>query len=75
MDNKYYVYRHIRLDTNQPFYIGVGSGKRDTSTKSRNIFWHNITNKTEYRVEKILLNLTYQKDNLLTKLVYNISII
>ena len=21
---KYYLYRHIRLDTNEPFYIGIG---------------------------------------------------
>jgi hypothetical protein len=21
-----YVYRHIRLDKNEPFYIGIGSG-------------------------------------------------
>lgn len=25
MINKYYVYRHIRLDKNEPFYIGVGT--------------------------------------------------
>ena len=22
---KHYLYRHIRLDTNQPFYIGIGT--------------------------------------------------
>ena len=25
MDYKYYCYRHIRLDTNEPFYIGIGT--------------------------------------------------
>lgn len=26
VDNgKYYLYRHIRLDKNEPFYIGIGS--------------------------------------------------
>lgn len=23
--NKYYLYRHIRLDKNEPFYIGIGT--------------------------------------------------
>ena len=41
-----YVYRHIRLDTNQPFYIGIGSDKnyfranQKTSSK-RNSYWVN----------------------------------
>lgn len=59
-----YVYRHIRLDTNQPFYIGVGFScndikyKRAYSNKNRNIHWNRIVNKTEYEVEIILDNLT-----------------
>ena len=24
---KYYLYRHIRLDKNEPFYIGIGTKK------------------------------------------------
>lgn len=24
-EGKYYLYRHIRLDKNQPFYIGIGT--------------------------------------------------
>jgi hypothetical protein len=34
------VYRHIRLDKNEPFYIGVGSSlyRKD----SRNILWYNL---------------------------------
>lgn len=24
MDNKYYIYEWIRLDTNEPFYVGKG---------------------------------------------------
>ena len=26
--NTYYIYRHIRLDTNTPFYVGKGKGYR-----------------------------------------------
>ena len=38
-----YVYRHIRLDKNQPFYIGVGKNdndlKRAFSKCNRNSYW------------------------------------
>ena len=64
---KFYCYRHIRLDTNVPFYIGIGrknnKKKRFTSTKNeymrayksygRSEYWENITNKTNYEVEII----------------------
>lgn len=60
---KYYLYRHIRLDTNQPFYVGVGTKffynsyykeyGRAFSTHSRNVFWKRIVAKTEYRIEII----------------------
>jgi hypothetical protein len=60
-----YVYRHIRLDKNEPFYIGIGKSDKDFnrafSNKNRNIYWNNITNKTDYRVEIILENLTWQE--------------
>ena len=31
-----YLYRHIRLDKNEPFYIGIGS---DTNFKRANLFY------------------------------------
>ena len=42
-----YVYRHIRLDKNQPFYIGIGKEDngiftRAYSHKNRNTYWNNI---------------------------------
>lgn len=51
-----YVYRHIRLDTNQPFYIGIGidaKGKyyRANTHHGRNNYWKNIVKKTNYYVE------------------------
>ena len=55
-----YLYRHIRLDTNQPFYIGIGIDKRALSEKGRNKFWKNIINKTEYRVEIMIDGLTWE---------------
>jgi len=45
------VYRHIRKDTNEIFYIGIGKSiKRMISKNYRNKHWHNIVNKTEYYV-------------------------
>jgi hypothetical protein len=62
-----YVYRHIRLDNNQPFYIGIS--KRDSpnyeraycKTKAnRSIYWHNIYNKTKIEVEILFENISYE---------------
>jgi hypothetical protein len=58
-----YIYRHIRLDQNQPFYIGIGSDtlyKRAHSSKDRNNHWKNISKKG-YRVEIVLDNLTWKE--------------
>ena len=58
-----YVYRHIRKDLNEPFYIGIGSDlhyKRAYQIKSRNNFWHNIVSKTDYDVEIIIDDLTWE---------------
>lgn len=48
----YYVYRHIRPDTGQVFYVGLGKNRRDTYRYERayakhdgNSFWMNIVNK------------------------------
>jgi hypothetical protein len=49
-----YVYRHIRKDKNQPFYIGIGSDnkfERAYSNLGRNKYWNRITSNTEYTVD------------------------
>ncbi len=43
---KYYVYHWIRKDTNEPFYVGKGTGNRAGHKKS-NKGWKNITSKVE----------------------------
>ena len=72
-EGKYYLYRHIRLDTNQPFYIGIGTknkAKGRTGTQKglyvrafakhiENSIWMNITNKIQWKVEILL-----ESDNL-----------
>jgi hypothetical protein len=41
-----YLYRHIRLDKNVPFYVGIGKSdlnfNRAYSNKNRNTYWKNI---------------------------------
>lgn len=59
-----YVYRHIRLDKNQPFYIGIGSDdefRRSSTTQGRNKFWEAISKKTEYEVEILMDGLTWEQ--------------
>ena len=59
-----YVYRHIRLDTNQPFYIGIGSDNtyyRANKKSQRNIHWKRVVAKTDYEVEIMLDDLTWEQ--------------
>lgn len=61
-----YLYRHIRLDTNEVFYIGVGTTPHRAYTKfGRNKHWGNIVNKTKYDIDIIIDDLSY--DNALKK--------
>lgn len=59
-----YVYRHIRLDKNEPFYIGISNSEtyeRAFTKGHRNNMWHKIINKTEYRVDIVIDNITYEE--------------
>lgn len=55
-----YVYRHIRVDKNVPFYVGVCRKAKDKyysrayETKERNKAWNEIVSQTPYEVEIIL---------------------
>lgn len=52
-----YLYRHIRLDKNEPFYIGIGLTEDSKYIRAnqkgchRNNLWNKIASKTDYRVE------------------------
>ena len=54
-----YVYRHIRLDKNVPFYVGVGTDNKGHYSRAftkkarnfKNTHWGNIIKKTPYEVE------------------------
>ena len=59
-----YLYRHIRLDKNVPFYIGIGSDRnynRAYRFTKRNNYWNRIYEKTEIQVEIVLDNLEWNE--------------
>jgi len=57
-----YVYQHIRLDTNEVFYVGVGKNKcRISEKRYRNKYWHHIVNKAGYRIDIIAEGITHQE--------------
>jgi hypothetical protein len=61
---KHYLYAHLRLDTNEFFYVGIGTkynhakdytrakagSKGLTKTKQRNNIWRGIISRTDYKV-------------------------
>lgn len=60
-----YVYRHIRLDKNQPFYIGIGkldnNYVRSRAKYGRNKIWKSIVSITDYIIEIIFDDLTLEE--------------
>ena len=61
-----YVYRHVRLDKNEVFYVGIGLNDNFGKYKrahsfARSNFWKKITNKSEYVVEIMFDDLTWEE--------------
>ncbi len=59
-----YLYRHIRLDKNQPFYVGIGSDshfKRANGKTERSQFWRSIVTKAPYRVDIVMDDLSWEE--------------
>ena len=62
MENIYYVYEWIRLDTNEPFYIGMGHGNRCYYlTRNRNFHFNNIVKSIPVAVNILHENLNRQE--------------
>lgn len=69
---KHYLYRHIRIDKNEPFYIGIGTKSKKEPTmheseyrraftnNKRSNFWKSIVSKTDYEVEILLESDDYE---------------
>lgn len=59
-----YLYRHIRLDKNVPFYIGIGDQpnyKRAYDVNRRSKFWKYTTKDVKIKVEILLDNLSWEE--------------
>jgi hypothetical protein len=59
-----YVYQHVRLDTNEVFYIGIGSGRnyeRANRISRRSNWWNKIVAKAGRRVEIIVDNISWDE--------------
>jgi hypothetical protein len=70
---RYYLYRHIRLDKNEPFYIGIGTKQKRNhnsfkseyrrayeTNRKESYIWNSIINKTEYEVEILFESNNYE---------------
>jgi hypothetical protein len=56
------VYAHIRLDTNQIFYVGISMNDIRPHNKSkRNKIWKGIVKRTPYKVQILFDNLTWEE--------------
>lgn len=63
---KYYVYSHLRLDTNKIFYIGIGAKYRNSTDysrakqkgKNRSLLWNRVVSKTKYSI-----NIIFESDD------------
>jgi len=59
-----YVYKHTRIDNNEIFYIGIGGSEnnydRAYTKHGRNRYWKRIAGKTNYNVEIIEDNLSWE---------------
>lgn len=59
-----YLYRHIRLDKNEVFYIGISNANdlkysRAYNKRHRNLHWKNIVSNTEYKVDIVFDNVSW----------------
>jgi hypothetical protein len=62
------VYKHIRKDTNQIFYIGIGkTEKRAYEKDGRNLYWNRIVNFVDYIIEIIHTNISWDEACVLEK--------
>jgi len=56
------VYKHIRLDKNEVFYVGVGTQKRRAySQYKRSKHWHSVVNKAGHKVELLHEDIDWDK--------------
>jgi hypothetical protein len=60
MEKEYYLYRQVRLDKNEPFYIGIGTVQKGKAYSrmgdkyTKNKIWNDIVTKTDYISEVMM---------------------
>ncbi|WP_303210961.1 NUMOD3 domain-containing DNA-binding protein [uncultured Clostridium sp.] len=67
MENKFYVYEWIRLDTNEPFYVGKGYGNRCYKLTRNNNHFNNI-------VKSIPVAVNILHDNLNEQIAFDLEV-
>ena len=55
--SNFYVYEHIRLDTNKVFYVGKGKDRRAALWSNRSEHWKRIKSKAGISIKYIAVNL------------------
>jgi hypothetical protein len=56
------VYQHIRCDTKEIFYIGIGKTKKRAYSKNgRNLYWKRVVSKVSYEVEILFEDLSWEE--------------
>lgn len=63
----FYVYVHYQADSDIPFYVGKGFGRRAYKKTNRSEFWKNVEKKHGCRVEILHQNLSEEEAFLLEK--------
>jgi len=61
-----YIYRHVRHDTNEVFYIGLSfkddnNYRRAYSKLERNFYWNNVVKNTTYSVHIMMEGLSFEE--------------
>ena len=56
------VYQHLRKDTREVFYIGIGKDEKRAFDKyKRSNFWYNIVHKYQYIVDILCRNVSWEE--------------
>ena len=60
-ESKFCVFQHTRKDTNKVFHTGIGSKEKAYSKEYHPTFWYYITEKTDYIVDIIAEDLSWDE--------------
>jgi hypothetical protein len=61
MENRFYVYCHIKKTDGRCFYVGKGTGYRYKSSKGRNEYWNRIVSKHGFEPIILVNNISEEK--------------